>query len=35
MRRVIKETIDGSIKDVVQLKTLDGSLEWSQMFDAL
>ena len=31
----ISETIDGSIKNVIQLKTLDSSLEWSQMFDAL
>lgn len=31
----ISETIDGSIKNAIQLKTLDGSLEWSQMFDAL
>jgi len=29
------ETIDGSIKNVIQLKTVDSSLEWSQMFDAL
>ena len=29
MKRVIKETKDGSIKDVIQLKTLDPSLEWS------
>lgn len=32
---LISETIDGSIKDIVQLKTLDSSLEYSQMFDAL
>ena len=31
----INETIDGSIKDIIQLKTLDNSLEYSQMFDAL
>ena len=31
----ISETIDGSIKDIIQLKTLDNSLEYSQMFDAL
>lgn len=31
----ISETIDGSIKDIIQLKTLDASLEYSQMFDAL
>jgi hypothetical protein len=29
------ETIDGSIKNVIQLKTVDSSLEWMQMFDAL
>ena len=31
----ISETIDGSIKDIIQLKTVDNSLEYSQMFDAL
>lgn len=31
----INETIDGSIKNIIQLKTLDNSLEYSQMFDAL
>lgn len=29
------ETIDGSIRNIIQLKTVDNSLEWSQMFDAL
>lgn len=32
---IISETIDGSIKDIIQLKTVDNSLEYSQMFDAL
>jgi len=31
----ISETIDGSMKDILQLKTLDNSLEYSQMYDAL
>ena len=35
MKKTISETIDGSIKSIIQLKTLDGSLEYSQMFDAL
>lgn len=35
MKKVVSETIDGSIKDIIQLKTLDNSLEYSQMFDAL
>ena len=36
MKKVrIDETIDGSIKDIIQLKTVDNSLEYSQMFDAL
>ena len=33
--RPINETIDGSIKDIIQLKTVDNSLEYAQMFDAL
>lgn len=33
--KTISETIDGSIKDIIQLKTVDNSLEYSQMFDAL
>lgn len=35
MKTTISETIDGSMKDVLQLKTLDRSLEYSQLFDAL
>lgn len=35
MKKVVSETIDGSIKDIIQLKTLDNSLEFSQMYDAL
>ena len=33
--KTISETIDGSIKNIIQLKTVDNSLEYSQMFDAL
>ena len=33
--RVVSETIDGSIKNILQLKTLDSSLAYSQMYDAL
>lgn len=35
MKKIISETIDGSMKDIIQLKTLDSSLEYSQLFDAL
>ena len=35
MKTTISETIDGSMKDIIQLKTLDSSLEYSQLFDAL
>lgn len=35
MKRRFNETIDGSIKNIIQLKTVNNSLEWSQMFDAL
>ena len=35
MKKIVLETIDGSIKNIIQLKTLDNSLEFSQMFDAL
>jgi len=35
MKKIVSETIDGSIKNIIQLKTLDSSLEFSQMFDAL
>ena len=35
MKKIVSETIDGSIKDIIQLKTLDNSLEFSQMYDAL
>ena len=35
MKKVVSETIDGSIKDIIQLKTLDNSLEFSQMYDSL
>ena len=33
--RFIKETIDGSIKNIIQLKTVNHSLEWCQLYDAL
>lgn len=33
--KTISETIDGSIKNIIQLKTVDNSLEYSQMFDVL
>ena len=29
MKKIVSETIDGSIKDIIQLKTLDASLEYS------
>lgn len=35
MKRRFNETIDGSIKNIIQLKTVNNSLEWSQMYDAL
>ena len=35
MKRRFNETIDGSIQNIIQLKTLDNSLEFSQMYDAL
>ena len=35
MKKRFSETIDGSIKNIIQLKTLDASLEYSQMYDAL
>ena len=35
MKTKFNETIDGSIKNIIQLKTLDNSLEFAQMFDAL
>ena len=35
MKKIVLETIDGSIENIIQLKTLDNSLEFSQMFDAL
>ena len=31
----VNETIDGSIKNIVQMNTLDQSLEYAQMYDAL
>lgn len=33
--KTISETIDGSMKDILQLKTVDNSLEYAQLFDAL
>lgn len=35
MKIRFNETIDGSIKNIIQLKTVNNSLEWSQMYDAL
>lgn len=35
MKRRFNETIDGSIKNIIQLKTVNNFLEWSQMYDAL
>lgn len=29
MKKIVSETIDGSMKDILQLKTLDNSLEYS------
>ena len=29
MKQTISETIDGSIKNIIQLKTVDNSLEYS------
>ena len=29
MKKIISETIDGSIKNIIQLKTVDNSLEYS------
>jgi hypothetical protein len=29
MKKIVSETIDGSIKNIIQLKTLDASLEYS------
>lgn len=33
--RLISETVDGSIRDVIQLKTLNRSVEYRQMYEAL
>ena len=29
MKKIVSETIDGSMQDIIQLKTLDNSLEYS------
>lgn len=29
MKKIVLETIDGSIKNIIQLKTVNNSLEWS------